>query len=60
MKLQDWLHAGDEFSIALKVNYISEDLLPGTVTSRSSLVFNSNLVFKMHEVEIGDFNILDV
>ena len=26
--------SGDEFSIAFKVNYISEDLLPVTVTSR--------------------------
>ena len=33
-RLQDWLHSGDEFPIAFKVNYISEDLLPVTVTSR--------------------------
>ena len=32
-RLQVWLHSGDEFSIALKVNDISEDLLPVTVTS---------------------------
>ena len=34
VRLQDWLHVGDEFSIAFKVNYISEDLLLGTVTFR--------------------------
>ena len=34
VRLQDWLHSGDEFPIAFKVNYISEDLLPVTVTSR--------------------------
>ena len=34
VRLQDWLHSGDEFSIAFKVNYILEDLLPVTVTSR--------------------------
>ena len=28
------LHGGDEFSVAFKVNYISEDLLPVTVTPR--------------------------
>ena len=33
MRLQDWLHSGDEFPIAFKVNYISEDLLPVMVTS---------------------------
>ena len=33
MRWQDWLHSGDEFQIAFKVNYISEDLLPVTVTS---------------------------
>ena len=33
VRLQDWLHSGDEFPKAFKVNYISEDLLP--VTSRS-------------------------
>ena len=33
MRLQDWLHNGDEFSIAFKVNYMSEDLLPVMVTS---------------------------
>ena len=33
VRLQDWLHSGDEFSIAFKVNYISEDLLLVTVTS---------------------------
>ena len=33
-RLQDWLHSGDEFSIAFKVNYMSDDLLPVTVTSR--------------------------
>ena len=32
--MQDWLHNGDEFSIAFKVNYMSEDLLLVTVTSR--------------------------
>ena len=36
VRLQDWLHSGDEFSIAFKVNSISEDLLPVTVTSRLS------------------------
>ena len=35
VRLQDWLHSGDEFSVAFKVNYISEDLLPVMVTSRS-------------------------
>ena len=34
VRLQDWLHSGDEFSLAFKVNYIPEDLLPVTVTSR--------------------------
>ena len=34
VRLQDWLHSGDEFSIAFKVNYILEDLLPVMVTSR--------------------------
>ena len=34
VRLQDWLHSGDEFPIAFKVNYILEDLLPVTVTSR--------------------------
>ena len=34
VRLQDWLHSGDEFSIAFKMNYISEDLLLVTVTSR--------------------------
>ena len=34
MRLQDWLHSRDEFPIAFKVNYISEDLSPVTVTSR--------------------------
>ena len=33
VRLQDWLHSGEEFPIAFKVNYISEDLLPVTVTS---------------------------
>ena len=27
VRLQDWLHGGDEASIAFKVNYILEDLL---------------------------------
>ena len=31
--MQDWLHTGDEFSIAFKVNYILEDLLLVMVTS---------------------------
>ena len=35
IRLQDWLHGGDEFSLAFKVNYISEDLLLGMVTSCS-------------------------
>ena len=35
VRLQDWLNSGDEFSIAFKVNYISENLLPVMVTSRS-------------------------
>ena len=34
VRLQDWLHGEDEVSVAFKVNYISEDLLPVTVTSR--------------------------
>ena len=34
VRLQDWLHSGDEFPIAFKVNYMSEDLLLVTVTSR--------------------------
>ena len=34
VRLQDWLHSGNEFSIEFKVNYMSEDLLPVTVTSR--------------------------
>ena len=34
VRLQDWLHSGDEFSIASKVNCILKDLLPVTVTSR--------------------------
>ena len=34
VRLQDWLHSGDEFPIAFKVNYMSEDLLPVMVTSR--------------------------
>ena len=33
VRLQDWLHVGDEFSVAFKVNYISEDFLQGMVTS---------------------------
>ena len=37
VRLQDWLHSGDEFPITFKVNYILEDLLPVMVTSR--LVF---------------------
>ena len=40
VRLQDWLHSGDKFSIAFKVSYISEDLLPVTVTSRSWLYFS--------------------
>ena len=32
VRFQDWLHSGDKFSIAFKVN-MSEDLLPVTVTS---------------------------
>ena len=31
--MQDWLHTGDEFPLAFKVNYISKDLLPVLVTS---------------------------
>ena len=42
--LQDWLHSEDEFSIALKVNYILEDLLPVTVTSCFILCLNRKLV----------------
>ena len=34
VRLQDWLHSGDEFPIAFKVDYIPEDLLPVTVTYR--------------------------
>ena len=34
VRLQDWLHSGDEFPIAFKVNYISEDLLLVMATSR--------------------------
>ena len=34
VRLQDWLHSKDEFAIAFKVNYISEDLLLVMVTSR--------------------------
>ena len=34
VRLQDWLHSGDKFPIAFKVNYISEDLLSVTETSR--------------------------
>ena len=46
MRLQDWLNSGDEFSTAFKVNYISEDLLPITVTSR--LLFFVLQAFKQH------------
>ena len=34
LKCEKWPPNQDEFSIAFKVKYISEDLLPGTVTSR--------------------------
>ena len=34
VRLQHWLHSGDEFPVAFKVNYILEDYLPVTVTSR--------------------------
>ena len=37
VRLQDWLHSGDEFSTAFKVNYISEDLL--LVMATSHLVY---------------------
>ena len=34
VRLHEGLHDGYEFSIAFKVNYISEDLLPVMVTFR--------------------------
>ena len=36
--MQDWLHGGDEVSIAFKVNYTSEDTLLVMVTSHFSLI----------------------
>ena len=49
MRLQDWLHSGDEFSIAFKVNYISEDLLPVMVTSGRYVNSIHSYLFDMHK-----------
>ena len=38
VRLQDWLHSGDEYSIAFKVNCMLEDLLPVMVTSRFRII----------------------
>ena len=43
VRLQDWLHSGDEFSIAFKVNYISEDLLLVMVTSSFLITLPADL-----------------
>ena len=44
LRLQDRLHSGDEFPIAFKVNYISEDLLPVMVTSHFNCNQNDKLI----------------
>ena len=51
VRLQDWLNSEGEFSIAFKVNYMSEDLLPVTVTShyycRRSLLDHFKMYFRL-------------
>ena len=56
VRLQDWLHSGDEFSIAFKVNYILEDLLPVTVTSLLGSLGQSSEVEHYPKMSISFFD----